>query len=339
MRRGYDQPTSSSASRTTNTGTRELTQQPIVRRRQGQYETSNVTRGLNDPTQAQLPSGRRKSQSQHAPPNPQPASEEQRVRPGAKTPDYLQGKNPYGQVLERIDHPYRAPREPSSYPVANDAKFKSQARPAYFERAIRALDPGPRPLPPRQPPKTVSVQAKKNLFEAKASQNRSVPLFPSTQLPPAVKDALSKQTRYAWPLRQVQKDKSPPRVVRRATRRTKPVVPEDHLVAPGAPFYERESTARKRSTNVFNTATEDAKPTDSEPGVTENSNAALNTTERAGRSKQRRTSEETVRRRTTRRSIPAAEYAEPVVPDSLTRQQSTRRSKAGPDVQGEMEQD
>jgi hypothetical protein len=189
MPRGFDQPTSSSASRATNTGPREQTQQPsTVRTRQGRFEAPAQTPGAGEPL-----SSRRKSTNplsltipqQSGEPQTQPASAER------KSPAYLQGKNPYGKVLDRIEHPYREPRAaptadgPPSQAgssiegrprTSGSLEFKTRPRPRLRpqepqpEHSAPSSDTRP-PAPPGR--RLMSVLTAKNFFDTKASQNPS----------------------------------------------------------------------------------------------------------------------------------------------------------------------
>ncbi|XPS71108.1 hypothetical protein M3J09_003293 [Ascochyta lentis] len=185
MRRGYDQPTSSSASRSSNTIAREQTQ--------------HTRQGRNDaPSQADSISARRKSSNQ---PNlslpPQPG-DVQSASSGRKSPAYLEGKNPYGQILDDVDHPYRKPKATGGAPsqlgatssgrlrTSGSFNFKTRPEPkAEPERDFAAPDPSPPQVFPRTPAKPVSVRAARDFFKNKASQHRSAPPFP----PPAAATA------------------------------------------------------------------------------------------------------------------------------------------------------
>lgn len=106
---GFDQPTTNSASRPVNvTGPRESTHRPR-RVRRAQHEEATAPAVSIEPSQPQTIAARRRSQQQPVLPLPEAASDLQQLPPRPKTPVYLQGKNPYGQVLQSIDHPYREP--------------------------------------------------------------------------------------------------------------------------------------------------------------------------------------------------------------------------------------
>lgn len=187
MHRSFDQPTASSTSRT---GAREKNQQSSTRMRRAQYERFSTAQNLDQPIQPESVSARRKSHLKSDLKIPQQPSE-QHPPPERKSPAYLQGKNPYGQFLDKVEHPYRGPRvEAGSKPpslTANDTKGASDL---IHSKSESALDRGQQTvgLPSelqvssRQPPKLLSVQAKKDFFERKASQNQSTPMFPSPSL-------------------------------------------------------------------------------------------------------------------------------------------------------------
>ncbi|KAH6619978.1 hypothetical protein C7974DRAFT_224138 [Boeremia exigua] len=182
MRRGFDQPTSSSLSRAS--GTRE----PAQRTRQGRNDALTqsepiVTRSSpSNPPVLKLP-----QPDIGLPPAPS----------GRKSPAYLEGKNPYGQILDSIDHSYRRPKvelEPSSQVgaisegIPRTAGFKTF--PEVGAEPVRVNVPDALPLPllsSRTPAKPVSVRAAKEFFESKSSQSRSAPLFPPTGTAAAAK--------------------------------------------------------------------------------------------------------------------------------------------------------
>ncbi|KAF3042494.1 hypothetical protein E8E11_003273 [Didymella keratinophila] len=192
MRRGSSQPTSSSASRSRGTASREQTQ----RTRQGRNDA---------PVQADSISARRKSSNQPSLALPQQPNDLQPAPSGRRSPAYLEGKNPYGQILDNVDHPYRRPKAtggaPSQIGVTSESRprtsgsfqFKTRPEPkAEPEREVTAPNPLPTPLPPRTPAKPVSVRAAKDFFESKASQNGSAPPLPPLRASAAAKGAVSR---------------------------------------------------------------------------------------------------------------------------------------------------
>jgi hypothetical protein len=431
MPRGFDQPTSSSASRATNTGSREQTQQPsTTRTRQGRFEAPAQPPGAGEP-----PSSRRKSTNPPALTIPQQSGEPQPPSAGRKSPAYLQGKNPYGQVLDRIDHPYREPRAdgPPSQAGASiegrprtsgSLEFKTRPRPQEPdpEQSAPSSDPRP-PAPGRRP---MSVRTAKNFFDTKASQHPSAPPLPpsatagskrgpvpkrqppspsrvrSARAPspnkprtPSPKPAPTTETEHAdtglllsrltgsgpidsalsvipfiqgtadqsgadahkadQPSSNVgeanspnpgvgEADQHPPELIcRKATPPTDVAFPADEQ---SGVDFGGEVTGRRRSTNIFAHAPHDARPlgferraVDGSSALDAASNAPLIAVEESKSTDQRGTSEETVRRPSTRRSMPAAETPEAEVPNQLESQQQSRRPKSGRDIRRAFEED
>ncbi|KAJ4383948.1 hypothetical protein N0V86_000792 [Didymella sp. IMI 355093] len=192
MRRGFDQPTSSSTSRSSGTAPRDYTQ----RTRQGRNDA---------PVQANSISARRKSSNQPSLALPQQPTELQPASSGRKSPAYLEGKNPYGQILDNVDHPYRRPKAtggaPSQVGATSESRprtsgsfsFKTRPEPKTEpEREATALNPSPAPLPPRMSAKPVSVRAAKDFFESKASQDGSASPLPPSRASAAAKGAIPK---------------------------------------------------------------------------------------------------------------------------------------------------
>lgn len=178
MRRGYDQPTSSSISRSTGPGARESG----PRTRQGRNDVQ---------TQADSISARRDMSTQPYLTIPQQPADNSPASPGRKSPVYLEGKNPYGQILDSADHPYRTSKVPGGAPSQVGATSESRPRTSgsfqFKTRPESKTEPRsevtqPDPLPslrPRQSStKLASVKAAKDFFEAKASQGRSGPVIP-----------------------------------------------------------------------------------------------------------------------------------------------------------------
>lgn len=107
-------------------------QSSVVRTRQGRYEAPIPRTSVNEPTQRQLISARRKSFTLPALAIPQQSGEPLSPSIACKSPGYLQGKNPYGQVLERVDHPYRDPRPATSgvQPIQTGSSYESPSSPS-----------------------------------------------------------------------------------------------------------------------------------------------------------------------------------------------------------------
>lgn len=191
MRRGFDQPTTSSTSRSSVTGSRERTQR--------------TRRGRNDtPVQADITSARCKSSNLQSLALPRRPNDFHPAPSGRKSPAYLEGKNPYGQILDSIDHPYRRPKAKGGAPsqinttserrprASGSFQFKTRAEPkAEGERESIAPSPSPPPQLSRKPAKPVSVRAAKDFFESKASPNGLAPLLSPPRASAAVKVAVS----------------------------------------------------------------------------------------------------------------------------------------------------
>jgi hypothetical protein len=119
-----------------------------------------------------------------------------------KSPAYLQGKNPYGEILDKIEHSYKdskptATRPPSQLGSSVEGRsrtsgsFRFTARPMQpeSERTVAAPAAQPPLWSTRQTTTPVSVQAAKNFFESKASQDRAAP-----HVPPEASPAIAKGT-------------------------------------------------------------------------------------------------------------------------------------------------
>lgn len=174
MRRGYGQPTSSS----TGPGTRDSGQ----RTRQGRNDVQ---------TQSESSPARRDMSTQSYLTITQQPADNLPLNPGRKSPAYLEGKNPYGQILDSVDHSYRIPKvlggAPSQIGATSESRprtsgsfqFKTRPEPKAEPRS-EVTEPDPLPSPrPRQPAmKPASVKAAKDFFEAKASQGHTGSVFP-----------------------------------------------------------------------------------------------------------------------------------------------------------------
>jgi hypothetical protein len=195
MRRGLDRP---SASRVPHTEAHEETQQPPTRTSRAQHEACTPTRDAIEPITFQPISARRKCQQQPPLLLPELLGDPnlgllavQSPSPGRKSPAYLQGKNPYGQILDHIEHPYReatsnatAPRPPAQAGTRSGSRLRTAGS---FESLTRPASATPEQMydasgqrPTRLPPKTVSVKAAKDFFNSKASPNPSAPPVRST---------------------------------------------------------------------------------------------------------------------------------------------------------------
>lgn len=188
MPRGFDQPTSSSTSRATNTGPRKQSQQPpSIKTRQGRFEAPVTIPEAKEAKQPHAIS-RRNSGNPSALPLPQSSSEPQPSSAGRKTPAYLQGRNPYGQVLDRVE-PHREPNAVTTTavpPSQAGSDIDSRSRmpfPSDFKTRSLAREPercDPQTAPPssRQSQVPKSVRSAKNFFETRASHYTSLALLP-----------------------------------------------------------------------------------------------------------------------------------------------------------------
>jgi hypothetical protein len=406
---GFDQPTSSSASRAANTGSREQTQQPsTTRTRQGRFEAPTQPPGAREPL-----SSRRKSTNSAALTIPQQSGEPQPPSAGRKSPAYLQGNNPYGQVLDRIDHPYREPRAdgPPSQAGANiegrprtsgSLEFKIRPRPQEPDPEQSAPSSAPRPPAPGR--RLMSVRTAKNFFDTKGSQNASAPPLPPSATSGSKRGAVPKRQPPS-PSRDLSARAPSPKKLRTPSPKPAPTTGIEHadtglllsrLTGSGPiesalsviPFiqgtadqlgadaheadqppsdigeadqhpselivrratpptdvadFEGKVTGRRKSTN---NAPHDAKPlgvelraVDDSSALDATSNAPLIAVEESKSTDQRGTSEETVRRPSTGRSMPAAESPEAEVPNQLESQQQSRRPKSGRDIRKAFEED
>jgi len=196
MPRGFDQPTSSSASRATNAGLREQSNQPSnIRNRQGRFEAPATIPGAGEAKQQYSTTSRRKSSSPSALPLSQASSEPQPPPSGRKSPAYLQGRNPYGRVLDKIQHPSREPEAvttatgPPSQAGSNTGSRPPAVGVTDSKQQSLAQEPGRRDTrttspPSRQSQVPKSVRSAKDFFETEAFQRPS-----ASRPPPSVPGA------------------------------------------------------------------------------------------------------------------------------------------------------
>ncbi|KAI4675539.1 uncharacterized protein J4E88_007572 [Alternaria novae-zelandiae] len=206
MPRGFDQPTSSSASRATNAGLREQSNQPSnIRTRQGRFEAPATIPGAGEAKQPYPTTSRRKSSSPSALPLPQVSSEPQPPPSGRKSPAYLQGRNPYGRVLDKVQHPYREPEAVTTAPVPpSQTGSNIGSRPPAVgvtdsKQQSLAQEPGRRGTqttypPSRQPQVPKSVRSAKDFFETEAFQRPSASRPPPSVPGTSAAKALAPQT-------------------------------------------------------------------------------------------------------------------------------------------------
>ena len=191
MPKGFSQPTASSASRSEPSGPREQSQQTsVTRTRRGRYEVpapKPTTGESKEPNSASSHSTSSKTpdtgpiQTPSAPP----------LSPIApKSPSYLQGKNPYGRLLDSVEHPYRPtanPLEPANAVIPqSSSETKSRTPNPALPQVIKTAQSQSEPpttasdivSPPRHSrslPKSGTVQSAKDFFEVKASQKHQIP--------------------------------------------------------------------------------------------------------------------------------------------------------------------
>jgi hypothetical protein len=271
MPRGFDRPTSSSLSRSTNAGAREPLQQSSAQTKSAQYETPVVTQNTDE--QPQTLAARRKP-THSALLLPQLLNEPQPDSPARKTPSYLQGKNPYGQVLDQLEHPYREPKGAAAGPpsqagasvsgrprTSGSFEFKTRVPPIDSDRTASAPIAEQNPAPLRQLTKPVSVGAARQLFESRAAQDRQGPLLPPAR--PAFVGSVSvkekAQVKHNSSLKNEAEVLPPSVVVRKASEFSDSLDSKDLPVAQDPLRIKDDSTARRRSTNIFDAKSRDVK--------------------------------------------------------------------------------
>ncbi|KAL6712511.1 hypothetical protein ACN47E_000388 [Coniothyrium glycines] len=189
MSRGFDQPTLSSTSRSNNAGPHEQIQQPsALRIRQGRYEVPASTAGTGESKPQQSITSARKPSNPTALSIPQQSGHFESVSTARNPPAYLQGKNPYGQVLDRVKHPYRdnksahASESPPSQPgpIVESGRRPSSVLQSQTQsegvddtkQIVTPLHAQPRKSPARELPKPNSVKIARDFFETKAASYR-----------------------------------------------------------------------------------------------------------------------------------------------------------------------
>lgn len=346
MPRGFDQPTSSSASRAANAGPREQSQQQSnIRIRRGRFEAPATIPGAGEAKQPSLTTSRRKSINPIASPLPQSSREPQPFPAGRRSPAYLQGKNPYGQVLDRIEHPYREPKAETTIAVpsaqagssigersraSGPSDSKTRSRAYELERS----DPIIAPSLSRPPDVPQSVRSAKDFFETRASH------YPSTPLPPPSTIGVSRKS-FAPKSQPPSGECAPTITIGTAT----PPVDMTDYKEQYDHDVEQESLGRRRSTNIFAGTPEDARPFGIDLQAASDSSAQECIPEGplAGNVEQRLvdksdSSDEVVRRLSTRSSVLAAETREAKNPD-LQSQREGRRAKSGRNLRRTFEED
>jgi hypothetical protein len=191
MRQSFAQPTASSASRSVNPGYHEQTKRQPARTRQPQDDLSIRTASISAERQA--------STRRHSVLEPRP-KEYYRLLTEPRSPVYLAGKSACGSI-PMVEHAYRASKPTGGRPP--QIKVDTCEQPQTLDSSI-ATEPAehqPRrdvvfsesesaPLPRREPPKGVSVQAVKNMFESKASRSQAANPPPPPRAEPGIKKGM-----------------------------------------------------------------------------------------------------------------------------------------------------
>lgn len=182
MRRGADLPAS-------RPGSSKASEHPAKPASQSQRPVEDISVRVPRRTLGQRrPSLRRLSGQVETPP-PSIRVDPAKTGQGPKSPAYLRGKNPYGKILDSIDHSYReqkpsAPGPPSQVGstlrgrprTSGTIKFVTRPVPqSSTERAAPAVTPPTPLLPLISPPVSLSVKDAKSFFESKASGSRKHP--------------------------------------------------------------------------------------------------------------------------------------------------------------------
>jgi hypothetical protein len=183
MRQSFAQPTASSASRSINLGYHEQIKRQPARTRQPRDDLSTRTASISAERQA--------STRRHSVLEPRP-KEYYRLLTKPRSPVYLAGKSACGSIL-MVEHAYRASKPTGGRPPqikvdtceqqTPDSSIATEPAEHQFRRDVVFSESESAPLPRREPPKGVSVQAVKNMFESKASQSQAAnpPLLPRAE--------------------------------------------------------------------------------------------------------------------------------------------------------------
>jgi hypothetical protein len=184
MRQSFAQHTASSASRSVNPGYHEQIKRQPARTRQPRNDQSTRTTSISAERQA--------STRRHSVLEPRP-KKYYRLLTESRSPVYLAGKSACGSIL-MVEHVYRASKpmggpppqikvDISEQPQISDPSIATGPTEHQFRQDDVFSEPGSAPLPRREPPRGVSVQAVKNMFESRASQSQAAkpPLLPRAE--------------------------------------------------------------------------------------------------------------------------------------------------------------
>ncbi|KAI4935265.1 uncharacterized protein J4E92_002553 [Alternaria infectoria] len=172
---------------------------------EGRFEAPATIPGAGEAKQPYPTTSRRKSSSPSALPLPQASSEPQPPPSGRKSPAYLQGRNPYGRVLDKVQHPYREPEAVTTAPVppsqagSNIGSRSPAVGVTDSKQQSLAQEPGRHGTqttypPSRQPQVPKSVRSAKDFFETEAFQRPSASRPPPSVPGTSAAKALAPQT-------------------------------------------------------------------------------------------------------------------------------------------------
>lgn len=202
MPQEIDQPLSNPAVHPTQSVPHESQQRPsLIRIRQGRYEGPFSKAFISEPGQ-QIGSGLRRPTNPSGLITPHQSDESHQSPAPRRPPAYLQGKNPYGQLLERVEHPYWVAKAPTgTIDAPYQADFNLVSRPDLepfgSKQAVLISGTTSPPTPTGPTPKQLSVQATRRFFETKSAECPSAPL---SQLSRTVSDSKG------WPVQKQRSD-------------------------------------------------------------------------------------------------------------------------------------
>lgn len=285
MRRTVSNASPSSAAHPVGASAHEH-EKALTRTRKAQYERPSTAQYLGEVPPSQGTPERQQppnSASSVVPPTTNNAGSS---APKRKPPAYLQGKNPYGQVLERVDHIYRAPRDTTAEDALSQKNAPAEGRPRTSGSFMfKARAPQVRPVQTvvkdpivstesNEVSKTSTVQATRNFFETNArGQRPPKPPAPYTA-------ALNKISAVEQPLRD--SHVAPPKVSHPPAQTS---ASTEFRLLPRAQAGDQNSNARTETEG-----TRDAQNTYNQP---------VESVDKSQSVRQRRSSEETVKHRST----------------------------------------